>query len=321
LSSLFRITDGIRMTTHEMLFLSNERTRFPYEPTSAEELHAFAERNGLFISSHGVCAGPRAMIDEFLTTVFSGKPEDWDAGLAVAPEVEALMTELPAIVDYALLGFQTWCVTRSVWLAMSRADKALRALFAVTPAEVSAGEAALFERMRARLDDDWRTLHQQRIADDYERDVHLQVYVDGYEQSWRALRHPVGPATLAECIAPVTAEREHAIAADQLRDSLSASFTKIAIDSIVDIVMMYLREEQAILRSALRLQSTINDLLERPPPARPLTVRDLQLHFVMYGGSISRFAYLPDTLEDELGIHVECTSDQIGITRAARHHS
>ena len=321
LSSLFRITDGIRMTTHEMLFLSNERTRFPHEPTSAEELHAFAERNGLFISGHGVCAGPRAMIDEFLTTVFSGKPEDWAAGLAVAPEVEELMTELPAIVDYALLGFQTWCVTRSVWLAMSRADKALRAVFAATPADLSADEAARFDRMRARLDDDWRTLDQQRIADDYERDVHLQVYVDGYEQSWRALRHPVGPATLAACIDPLPVEPAHDTAARQLRDLLSARFSGRTLDSIVEILVMYLREEQSMLRSTLRLQAAINTLLERPQPTRPLTARELQLHFVMYGGSISRFAYLFDTIEAELGIHVECTADHIGIHQVDSAHT
>src|SRR5262245_52841318 len=35
LSSVFRITDGIRMTTHEMMFLSDERTRAPAEPVTA----------------------------------------------------------------------------------------------------------------------------------------------------------------------------------------------------------------------------------------------------------------------------------------------
>jgi len=245
--------------------------------------------------------------------VFAGKPEDWTAGLEVAPEVAQLMTELPTIVDYALYGFQVWCITRSVWLAMSRADKALRALFATTPAEVSADEAARFDRMRAALDADWAKLNQQKIADDYERDVHLQVYVDGYETSHAALRTPIGPATLAECIAPIDVEPAHDAAARQFRDLLSAQFSATTVQSIVDILVRYLREEQAILRSTLRLQSTINNLLERKAPTRPLTVRDLELHFVMYGGPSGNFQYLFDTLEDQLGIHVECTADHIGI--------
>lgn len=59
LSSMFRITDGIRMTTHEMLFLSEERTRDPGEPVTAGDLYGWAERNGTFLASAGVCAGPR----------------------------------------------------------------------------------------------------------------------------------------------------------------------------------------------------------------------------------------------------------------------
>jgi hypothetical protein len=303
LSSLFRITDGIRMTTHEMLFLSAERTRLPAEPTTAAELHAFAERNGLFLSTHGVCAGPRAMIDDFLTAVFEGAPEDWAAGLAAAPEVAALLEELPAIVDYGLLGYQTWCVTRSIWLAMSRACKALRALDDLPPA------------VRARLDADWPRIDQQRIADDYEREVHLQVYVDGYEQAWRALRTPVGAPTLAERIAPRPEDAAHVTAAHQLRQALGAKLgaSSAAIDSIVAICVTYLREEQAILASTAELQAAINTLLDRPPPRRPLTARDLRLHFQMYGDSIAAFPYLFDSLEAALGIHIECTADQISI--------
>jgi hypothetical protein len=43
----------------------------------------------------------------------------------------------------------------------------------------------------------------------------------------------------------------------------------------------------------------------------------------MYGGSIAEFPYLFDSLEDEIGIHVECTADHIDIeprSRAAVSH-
>jgi hypothetical protein len=69
------------------------------------------------------------------------------------------------------------------------------------------------------------------------------------------------------------------------------------------------------LASTAELQAAINALLERPPPTRPLTARDLRLHFQMYGDSIAAFPYLFDSLEAELGIHIECTADQIRIAR------
>src|SRR5262249_52948147 len=113
LSSLFRITDGIRMTTHLMLFLSDERTRRPEEPTDATDLYDFAERNGLFLSAHGVCAGPRPLIDEFLTVAFDGTPVQGAENLELPAEVKALLARLPEVVDYALLGLQTWAASRS----------------------------------------------------------------------------------------------------------------------------------------------------------------------------------------------------------------
>jgi hypothetical protein len=326
LSSLFRITDGIRMTTHLMLFLSDERTRSPEEPTTATELYAFAERNGLLLSAHGVCAGPRPLIDEFLTTVFSGEPMEraggpggigGTGGIDLAPQVRELLSpsQLPDAVDYALLGLQTWAVSRSVWLAMSRAYRALRALL-----EASGGEAELCERLRARLRDDWARLETGRIAGDHERDVHLTVYRDTYEQAWRALRSPEGPPTLAERIAPCPAGPMHLAAARQLRGILGARFAgtqlggAAAIEPLVAILIQYVREEQAILRSTAALQAAINARLGRAHPTRPLTARDLRVSFALYGGSIAEFPYLFDMLERELGIWVECTADVIDVT-------
>src|SRR5262249_48838626 len=126
LSSLFRITDGIRMTTHLMLFLSEERTRRPDEPTSASDVYDYAERNGLFLSSHGVCAGPRLMIEEFLAVAVDGAAVKGVEGLELPAEIQDLLAKLPEIVDYALLGLQSWAVSRSIWLATSRAYRALR---------------------------------------------------------------------------------------------------------------------------------------------------------------------------------------------------
>jgi hypothetical protein len=321
LSSMFRITDGIRMTTHEMLFLSEERTRDPDEPVTAEELYGFAERNGTFLADAGVCAGPKAMIDEFFSVVFDGAQVKGAEGAVLPPEVRDLLAELPAATDYALLGLQSWAVSRSIWLAMSRAYKALRAAFEVAPAGAEGAEGdPAWQQLRARLTADWAKLHQGRIADDYEHDVHATVYRDTYEQAWRALRSPSGAPTLAERITPGPEAPLHAAAARALRDRLAARLAGSAaaglIDRMVEILVRYLREEQAILASTQDLQRVINAQLERPQPSRPLTARDLHVTFVMYGGSIAEFPYLFDMLEEELGFHVACDAATIAVTGA-----
>jgi hypothetical protein len=326
LSSLFRISDGIRMTTHLMLFLSEERTRLPHEPTSAVDLYDFAERNGLFLSSHGVCAGPKPLIDEFLSTAFDGTEIEGTEGLELPPEIKRLLAQLPEAIDYALLGLQSWAVSRSIWLAMSRAYRTIRE---VLEASMSDAGAAICGQLRERVRGDWKKLDQGRLADVYEHDVHVDVYTDTYEQSWRALRSPIGAPTLAERIAPDPEGPRPAAVAGQLRDLFGERFSAAelralggaaALDRIVSALVLYLREEQAILQSTEDIQAEINRRLERARPSRPLTARDLRVNFAMYGGSIAEFPYLFDTLEEELGIRVECTADAIEVTdlRASR---
>jgi hypothetical protein len=320
LSSLFRITDGIRMVTHLMLFLSDERTRRPSEPTTATELYEFAERNGLFLSGHGVCAGPRPLIDEFLAIAFEGTPVPGADGLELAPEVQDLLSQLPAAVDYALLGLESWAVSRSIWLAMSRAYRTIHDALEAAGGDTGnaggaedAGGVGIVGRLRDRVRGDWKKLNQGRIADRYEHDVHVDVYTDTYEQAWRGLRSPTGAPTLAERIAPRPEGPPHVAAARRLRDLLGARLPAALADQIVAALALYLREEQAILGATEEIQAEINAMLARTAPSRRLTARDLRVNFAMYGGSIAEFPYLFDTLEDALGIRTVCTADAIDI--------
>ncbi|MEZ4363199.1 MAG: hypothetical protein R3B48_23695 [Kofleriaceae bacterium] len=325
LSSLFRITDGIRMTTHEMLFLSAERTRRPDEPTTAAELHAFAERNRTLISEYGVCAGPKAMIDELLHTACDGAPVEGGDELVLPPQVQALLAELPAAVDYGLIGLQVWGLTRSVWLQMSLAYKALRAI-------LTGAQGAQADALRARLEADWRKLDIQRIAEDLDRDVHLQVYEDCYEQPWRALARPIGAPTLDACISACPETSRHRVVCAHLQELLLESLAEVsfagqtveaAVSDLAELLTRYLRQEQTILASATALQRALNERLQRPHPTRALTVRDLRVNYAMYGGHTAEFPYLFDSLEQELGIHVECTAATIAVARrfpATRAH-
>ncbi|MBK8860404.1 MAG: hypothetical protein IPN48_05530 [Sphingomonadales bacterium] len=72
LSNLFRVTDGLRMVMHQMLFLPlYEPMKQPDMLVVAGDILDYADRN-LFHSDHGVCAGPRFMIEDFLGVILDG---------------------------------------------------------------------------------------------------------------------------------------------------------------------------------------------------------------------------------------------------------
>ncbi|MEZ4364508.1 MAG: hypothetical protein R3B48_30305 [Kofleriaceae bacterium] len=312
LSSLFRITDGIRMATHEMLFMVLERGRLPDEPVTAAELYEFSESHGLFLAEAGVCAGPKALIEEFLSIACDGTYNEGLDGVTLSDEVQTLLAELPRAVDYGFYALQIWTVTRSVWLAMSKAYETLREVLGAP----GLGEAC--QRVMARLVDDLHHLQIAQLSNEHERVVHLRAYVDAYEQAWLALP-PGGTSTLEPLTAPLPAGPAHEEAARQLREILSQRFfgsglDRAALERIVEALTLYLRAEQAILASATTLQRALNEFLDRPQPTRPLTVRDCRLAYSMRRDHLAGFPYLFDALEDTLGLAVECTKDQIDIS-------
>ena len=309
LSSLFRITDGIRMVTSAMLF-SIERTRRADEPLTGGQLYDHAEQNGVFIGKTGVCAGPRPMIDEFLAIAVDGVPADGIAGVALPAEIQALLDQLPAAIEYGLLGLQTWGVSLAVWLAMSRAYQALD--------RILAGAGERLAQLRARLRGGLQIFEHLQITRAYDQDVHLAFYRDAYERAWRGTTTKVGPPTLAEAIAIQPEHASHRAAADRLRGLMRAQLSQdqlgdAALAEFVATVVHYLREEQAILARTEQIQRAINTLLDRPHPTRPLGVRDLRVNFLMAQGA-SGFPYLLDAIERELTIRVTSSSGAIDIT-------
>ena len=312
LSSTFRITDGIRMVTHEMLFLTLEAGRLPEERVTAAEIYDFAETHSLLMTDHGVCAGPRTLIEEFLAIVCDGLRVEGADAVVLPPGVQALLAELPAAIDYGLYALQVWCVVRSTWLAMGRACTALRAMLD------TAGDAEVCVRLRERLDADQEILVRAQVGSDHDREIQHRVHVDGYEQAWRGLRAPIGAATLDERIAPRSEAPADRTAAQQLRELLAqrlfgSALDAAAIDRIVAALTTYLREEQAILAAATELEDAINQLLDRPRPTRPLTARDCRVAYRLRDDHLSGFPYLFDALDDLLDIGVECTKDTIDI--------
>ncbi|MBK9588777.1 MAG: hypothetical protein IPO50_09510 [Sphingomonadales bacterium] len=109
LSNLFRVTDGLRMVMHQMLFLPlYEPMKQPDMLVVAGDILDYADRNFSFHSDHGVCAGPRFMIEDFLGVILDGaEPRGgWDAELDA--ELEGAATLIEPAMDYAMHGLRAF---------------------------------------------------------------------------------------------------------------------------------------------------------------------------------------------------------------------
>jgi hypothetical protein len=309
LSSLFRITDGIRMTMYEMLFLLSEKPRHPDDPMTAAELYEYAETHGVFISDTGVCAGPKPLIDEFLAVAVDGVPALGTEDLALPEQVAAVLGELPTVIDYGLYGMQVWGMSHASWVVMSEAYEAVLSILD------RSALGARGQQLQQRLRTDWEKLRRVQITEPYDREVHMRAYADAYERPRRALRHPVGKATLAEQLEPRTESSLHHAARAQLEQELrSGAVTELggeaAVRELASTLTRYLRREQAVLAAIEELMEVINSQLNKPRASRALTLRDFRVYYSLTGAS---YPYLFDALEEILGFHVECDARAISI--------
>jgi hypothetical protein len=315
LSSMFRVTDGIRMAMYEMLF-DVKQTRRPEEVMTAAKLYAHVERNAsLMASKTGVCAGPKHMIDEYLSAVIDGVGLDRYRGATQSPEVQALLDQLSAAIDYGLLSMQSWGLALAVWVAQSVAYEALIAIFD------SAGHDDACAELRRRLRDDRALLGLAQVNLEDDRRVHMVPYACAYETSWQALAAPLGQPVHGDEIAVGPQGEMHRVAANQLRailvDRLAGSQLVTgaapAVERIIDVLVSYLREEQAVLAPVVARQAAINALLDRPRPRRPLAVRDLRTVY-MLNGAERPYPHLLDTLEAALDLKIECTASALTVS-------
>ena len=126
---MFRVTDGLRMTMHHMLFIPfGEPTRKPDTPMTAPEVHAYAERAFSLHSEHGVCAGPKVMIDEFLSVIIDGRTPRDGLPAVLDAELQATLADIEPALDYALLGLQAYAAVFSLWPMTMRCYEQLHAV-------------------------------------------------------------------------------------------------------------------------------------------------------------------------------------------------
>lgn len=319
LSSMFRVTDGLRTTMREMLFVPLAgSTLDPNTPMNSSEIYAYAERTNSFHSFHGVCAGPKAMIEEFLRVMVEGQLQTDTQSTPLDAPVQAALENLEPAFDYGLYGLQVHSIAFSLWPAMTRTYTQLLAIVDAWSEQGSETFLNLQESLRSKVHilktetlcatEEWRTNRER-------------IYALTYEQCALGLDPALSEQALSERLAPVWADY-HANVADQLRVLLQRHLCGTnATDSpdvrnLLGCLMNYFLREQAILRVATEIQQQINDLLGRAQPEAPISGALLDIHNQLQGSGPRRLPYLEQELEDRLGIRIVVTKDRIEITES-----
>lgn len=316
LSSMYRVTDGVRMTMHYMLFIpANEPILAPNAPMTSSEIYAYAERNAVFLSEYGVCAGPKAMIEEFLHVLVDGKPVEDAGSVMLDAPVEAALDELDRAFDYGFYGLQAHAVVFSLWTVIARTYERLWNIVDAWPRDESETLTRFRERLKSKVKfiktktyvgtEEWQTSRER-------------VFEDMFAKCASGLGIKSSAVTLSECISPVW-ETQHADATNQLRVLLRqrfcprGTFATLDIENFVTVLMDYFRQEQAIVRAGCEIQKRINRLLGRTPPLRAFTASDIYLYYQLQEVS-ERPPYLVDELEEGFGLRIVVTQDKIEIS-------
>ena len=310
LSSMFRVTDGLRMTMHQMMFVPiGEPTLRADAPMTAAEVMAYAERNYSFHSEHGVCAGPQAMIEEFLRVLVDGEQaaegDDIVLDAALAHELSCLEESM----EYGLRALQAHAAVFSLWPAMARAYEQLAAIASDWQAARTPAVNEWIERMaghRAVLRDSTYLAHESWRV---ERE---RVYAEMYAACGEGLGVP-GPADALTRLMAAWLSPQQTRLTDRLVTMLASSLglscdqADRELRAIAAVLLDYLGRVRAVVTVAHSLQTGINSRLGRAQPVRPLEAGDLELYQRLAASEAARLPDLITEIETVFGLDVHIT--------------
>lgn len=318
LSSLFRVTDGVRMTMHQMLFVPfGEPSRSPHQAVTADDILDYAERNYSFHSAHGVCAGPRGMVRELIQVLLEGSGSADYASVTLEPAVQAACDDLDAAMDYGLHGLRAHAAVFSLWPAMTRAYERMAEMAEAWPATDAPAAAAFRDSMRAHGK---TQLKRTYLAHEEWRRSREDAYADMYRQCGRGVTGMADAPSLDTLLAPAWTgahRRAEAELQEIIRDRFgcTSGTSDAFVLSLSGLIMEFLLREQAILRVAVAVQNEINLLLGRERPKRAISAADINAYHLMLGPDPGRLPYLNDELERLLGIRIGLDADSLTIAR------
>jgi hypothetical protein len=325
LSSAFRLTDGLRMLMHHMLFVPfGEPTRSSETPMTGAEAHAYAERNFSFHTDQGVCAGPPAMVEDFLAVILDGADPKGGWPDQIDREVQDALDQVEQAMDYGLLGLQ-----------------AFGSVFSLFPTS-TAGHAELREIVKAWDKTDSPTLTWLRerceviheltnavgwLAYDALRKSRLVAYDEMYQKCGFGLtgRHPE-PSLMHryENLPPLPAETM-----DRLKGLFARYLADLPegdelFDNLTNWLARHISFVQMALRTSLEVQSNINALLGRAAPKRTFMGRDLATYIgldktVDSANERQEVPFLIDDIARVLKVTIDVTTDEVTITDGVRN--
>ena len=316
LSSIFRVTDGLRMTMHQMLFVPfGEPTRMPDTPMTAAEAYGYAERNHSLHSGHGVCAGPQFMIEEFLAVLLDGAEPKSGMPRAIDHDVQAALDCLEQAIDYGLLGLQAFATIFSLWPAMASGYRDI-----YTVIDSWAGERPpIFEALHAQFEKHHHHLNRgTHLAKEEWRENRIMVYDDMYAKCGFGLTGSAPTRSLRERLSEADLDQTLAVTA-QLTEAFERHFadmpSSLALSQqLAGVVAKFVDRTQATIRLAEEVQSGINALLGRTPSIRRFSADDINLHNLMQDNGSDALPYLIDEIGNLLGIAIEIDAMAVKIT-------
>ena len=320
LSSMFRVTDGVRMTMHQMMFVPiGEPTRRADAPISAAEVLAYAERNYSFHSEHGVCAGPQAMVEEFLRVLVDGEPAtSRDEGLAMVQREPALLRELGRIdeaIDYGLRGLQTHAAVFSLWPAMARTYERLGQIARDWHGPRTPAAKAWIERMAVHM----KVLRDSTYLGQESWRVEREgVYAEMYAASGAGLGFHQPDDALQRLLAP-RADGVDGIAIGRLAARLGTALSLRGGEALSErhaiaaALLDHCARVRSVLSLAQALQVGVNARLGRAQPLRPLEAADLDVHQRLIASEAPRLPDLLHEIEAVFALRVRITHAAVEI--------
>jgi hypothetical protein len=325
LSSAFRLTDGLRMLMHHMLFVPfGEPTRSGTTPMTGFESHQYAERNYSFHTGQGVCAGPPAMVDDFLAVILDRADPKGGWPDEIEPDVQAALDEVERAMDYGLLGLQAFGSVFSLFPTSTAGHAELREIVAAWTKSDSPTLAKLRERTEkiheVTQDVGW-------LKSDAFRKSRLIAYNDMYQKCGFGLTGSFPEPTLEDQyenpppLPEKTMEELRALFARQFHDLPEGDefFAKLA-----DWLGRFISFVQVSLRVSLDVQDRINSLLGRERPKETFFGRDLATYVGLDKSVDSKderieVPFLIDDIAKFLGVTIDVTVDSVTISEGVRN--
>ena len=306
LSSLFRVTDGLRMATHQMMFIPvGEPVLPPDTPITAEAIFDYAERNYSFHSETGVCAGPSHMVREFLDVVLHGE-EDED--FAFDPEVATALDAIDAAFEYGLNALRAHTALFRFWPAMARSYERLAEIAGAAVARGETRYVDLATRLSAHVSNMQRVT---LLGTEERRSDRDRAYAEIFDQCGLGLR-VAGVGLLAQLASART--RSNALA-DHLAKTLTARLGHSHhATAFAAAVAEFALETQAIIAVSERCQAAVNTSIGRATPRRAFSAADIAVHGRLLGNVPQRLPFLTEEVAEALGINLSIDANGIAVT-------